>query len=117
MAARQDMTVDAGRDYAITVVLTESDLTTRLNLLDCVLSWVVVEAPGQVPLLSKTSTVSTEIEITSIGEGEATIHLAQADTEALGGITVRHEMMVADSSGAEATLITGYITIKQSVLH
>ena len=117
MTARQDLTLDAGRDYHISVVLTEADLTTRLNLLDCILSWAALEAPGQDPLISKTSLLAAEIEVTSIGEGEATIHIVQADTEELGGVTIRHEMMVTDALGNEATVFSGFITIKQSVLY
>lgn len=117
MPARQDISLDAGRDYEIAVVLTEADLTTRLNLLDCVLSWAAIEAPGQVPLISKTSLVVGEITVTSIGEGEATIHVVQADTDLLGGVTVEHEMMVTDATGNEATVFAGLLTIRQSVLH
>lgn len=117
MPARQDISIDAGRDYEIAVVLTESDLTTRLNLLDCILSWAVTEAPGQTPMINKSSLMPGEISVTSIGEGEATIHIVQTDTDLLGGLTVEHEMMVTDASGNEATVFAGLLTIRQSVLH
>jgi hypothetical protein len=116
MSARQDLTLDAGRDYEIAVVLTEADLTTPLNLLDCVLEWAVAEAPGLEPLISKSSVIGG-ITVTDIGNGGATIHVLQADTELLGGITAQHEMLVTDALGAEATVFAGLVTIIQSVLH
>ncbi len=117
MSARQDLTLAAGRDYEITVVLTEADLTTPLNLLDCTLEWAVSEAPGLEPLISKSSSLAGGITVTDIGNGGATIHVSQADTELLGGLTVQHEMLVTDALGSEATVFAGLVTITQSVLH
>lgn len=116
MTARQDITLDAGRDYEINVVLTEADLSTPLNLLDCTLSWGVTETPGLVPMIIKSSDAGG-ITITDVSGGKATIHVVQDDTELLGGLTAQHEMLLTDALGAEATVFAGLITITQSVLH
>lgn len=116
-AVRQDFTVDAGRDYGLTVIITETDDETPLNLTDYDLAWAVSKAPGQIALISKTSADSAEIEITSAADGEATIYLVPGDTEDFGGLTCEHELVVTDASGAESTVLRGLVTITKSLIN
>jgi hypothetical protein len=117
VTVRQDFTVDAGRDYGVTVAITEDDNETALDLTDCDLAWAVSRAPGQTALISKTSADADEIEITSAAEGEATIYLVPADTEDFGGLTCEHELVVTDAAGAESTVLRGLITINKSLIN
>jgi hypothetical protein len=117
MTARQDFTIDAGRDYGLLVSLFEADQTTPLNLLDCQLEWAMTPVGGTKTLVSKSSADMTEIEVTSIGEGLLTIHVKQLDTQELGDLTCQHELLVTDASGTEATVMQGLVTILGSLIH
>lgn len=115
MTARQDFTIDAGRDYQLLVALFEADNTTPLNLLDTTLEWIVSKQ-GVLVLVNKNSIDPSEIDITSIGEGLATIHVNAIDTEDIGATTLEHELIVTDASGSESTVMRGLVTIaKRSV--
>jgi hypothetical protein len=115
MTARQDFTIDAGRDYQLFVALYENDNTTPLNLLDTTLEWIVSKQ-GILVLVNKNSTDPEEIDITSIGEGLATIYVHAIDTEDIGATTLEHELIVTDAGGAESTVLRGLVTIsKRSV--
>ncbi len=116
MTVRQDITIDAGRNYGLTVVLTEDDEVTPLNLSGCVIVWAASRAAGQVALISKSSANAAEIDITSEADGEATIFLIPTDTEDFGGLTCEHEMVVTDASGDESTVLRGLVTITKSVI-
>ena len=116
MTVRQDFTIDAGRDYGLSVLLTEDDGETPLNLTDCVIAWVASKASGQTAIISKSSDDSAEIDITDVAEGEATLFIDAADTEDFGGLTYEHEMVVTDAAGAEATVLRGLITITKSLI-
>jgi len=116
MSVRQDFTIEAGRDFALTVALTGTDGTTRLDLTGCTLAWAVSRAAGLTPLISKSSDDATEIEVTSAADGEAIIHLVPEDTLDLGGLTCHHEMAVMDASDEEATVFRGLVTIRKSVI-
>jgi len=111
MTTRQDFTIDAGRDYQLSVALYESDQTTPLNLLDTIIEWVVSRQSGSSALLVKSTGDPQEIEVTSIGEGLLIIHIEGLDTEPLGDLTCEHELVVTDSTGAEATVLRGLVTI------
>lgn len=115
MSARQDFSVDSGRDYGLPVTITEDDDETPMNLLDCDLSFIVCRAAGQAPIITKTSADDTEIDVTSVADGEATIYIDGADTEDFGGLTCEYELSVTDSDGDEATVLRGLITIKKSL--
>lgn len=116
MTSRQDFTIDAGRDYELLVALFESDTTTPLNLLDTTLEWIVSKQ-GVVALVNKSSADPAEIEVTSIGEGLATIRIMGLDTEELGALTCEHELIVTEASGAEATVMRGLVTIMKRSLN
>jgi hypothetical protein len=117
MTLRQDFTIDAGRDYGVLVNLTEADQQTPLNLLGCELQWTVTQMTGTAALVTKTSTIPTEIEVTSVADGLLVIHIDQADTDELGELTCEHELIVTDSGGAEATVMQGLLTIMRSLVH
>lgn len=110
MTARQDFTIDAGRDYELSVALFEADTTTPLNLLDTLVEWIVSKQ-GVRQLVYKVSSVPAQIAITSIGEGLLTIFVHAADTDDLGALTCEHELIVTEATGAEATVMRGLITI------
>lgn len=117
MAARQDFTISAGRDYGIQIALFEEDQETPLSLLDCNVKWAVSRMAGSPILIAKTSDIPTEIEITSVDQGLLIIHVQQLDTELLGALTCDHELLVTDITGAEATVMRGLITILRSIIH
>ena len=116
MTARQDFTIDAGRDWGLVVVITEDDGETPLDLSECTLAWAASRAAGQPALISKTSDDADEILITSEEDGEATIFLIPADTEDLGGVTCEHELVVTDAASAESTVLRGFVTIAKSLV-
>jgi len=116
MTARQDFTIDSGRDYGLLVELFEADQTTPLNLQDCELEWVVAAASGSTALVNKSSLDPDEIEITSVEEGLATIKVYSTDTVNLGALTCNHEMIVIDADHTEVTVMRGLITIIRSVI-
>lgn len=117
MTARQDFSIDAGRDYGLAVSLFEADQTTPLNLLDCELRWAVTKVGGTVALVSKSSVDPLEIEVTSVGEGLLTIHVSALDTEELDDLTCQHELLVTDATGAEATVMAGMVTFLRSLIN
>jgi len=116
MTARQDFTIDAGRDYGLVLALFEADLTTPLNLQDCELEWIITAASGQTALVNKSSLDPDEIEITSPDEGLATIHVHASDTADLGMLTCQHELIVIDAAHLEATVMRGLVTIIRSLI-
>lgn len=116
MATRQDFTIDAGRNYGLTVVLTEDDEVTPLNLFGCTIVWAASRAAGQTALISKSSDDAAEIDITAEADGEATIFLLPEDTEDFGGLTCEHEMVVTDAFGDESTVMRGLVTIHKSLI-
>jgi hypothetical protein len=115
MTARQDFTIDAGRDYQLSVALFEDDQTTPLNLLDCELEWIVSRS-GVVSMLDKSSLDPAEIEVTSIGDGMVTIYIHASDTEQLGALTLDHELIVIDPEHSEATVFRGLVTILRTTM-
>jgi len=116
MTARQDFTIDAGRDYQLSVALFEADQTTPLNLLDTTLEWIVSKQ-GVLVVLAKVSTDPTQIEITSLGEGLLTIHIDAADTEELGALTCEHELIVTEAVGNESSVFRGLVTILRTTVN
>lgn len=116
MTSRQDFTIDAGRDYQLSVALFESDNTTPLNLLDTIVEWIVSKQ-GVVQLINKSSMDPTQIEVTSIGEGLLTIYVEALDTEVLGALTCEHELIVTEAAGNEATVMRGLITISKRTVN
>lgn len=116
MTARQDFTIDAGRDWELTVALTEEDGTTPLDLTDCSLAWAASKASGQTALIAKSTSDSSQIHITDIAGGLAVIFVLQTDTETLGGLTCEHELVVTDAAERESTMLRGLITITKTLI-
>ena len=111
MSKRQDFSIDAECDYAVPVVITDNDDVTPLNLAGCSLAWSAAVAAGQAAVISKSSSVPGEIDITSAVDGEATIFFVADDTDGLGDRVYVHKLVVTDTATLVARVIRGFLMI------
>jgi hypothetical protein len=96
----QNFTIQAGDDLDLVIVVRASDRCTKVDLTDSTALWVLSDAPGCTPLVSKAGALSDAVN------GEVTISLEPGDTDRLCG-TYHHELQMRDALSKTTTVMTG----------
>jgi hypothetical protein len=97
----QSFSLQAGDDLDLVIVVRASDNCTVVDLTDSAALWVLAEAPGCTPLVTKTGTLS------DAENGEVTVSLEAADTADLSCGTYHHELQMRDALDKTSTVMTG----------
>lgn len=109
----QDVTIYAGDTANIKVTVYDSDNSNvRKNITGSTVKWVMFDPDDTGVILTKT-TPST-VSVTDATNGELTIPLAPADTEAISPGNYRHEAEITDASGNVSTVLVGDFIILES---
>lgn len=96
----QNFTIASGDDLDLVIVVRAADRCTRVDLTNATALWVLAEAQGDRPRVSKEAT------ITDAENGEVTVYLEPSDTERLCG-TFHHELQLKDALGKTTTAMVG----------
>jgi hypothetical protein len=108
----QNITIYAGDTADINVTVYAGETTTRKNIANSTINWVVFDPDSTGVILTKTT--GDAITITDGLNGLFTISLVPADTEDIPPATYRHEAEITDSSGNVSTVTVGDFIVKES---
>lgn len=101
----QNFNLQAGDDLDLVIVVRASDQCTVVDLTDSTARWVLADAPGCTPRLTKTGTLSDAVN------GEVTVSLEPADTSSLCAGRYHHELQLRDALSKTSTVMTGVARI------
>lgn len=109
--ANSDICIFAGDDLRIEVEVKDQygnqvDITTVTSI-----TWKVANTPTSAPIVTKTFT--TDISISPLDT--FVFNLVPADTTSLSG-RYYHEAEIVTSTGKTYTVLTGYLTVKNSLI-
>lgn len=96
----QNFSMASGDDLDLVVTVRAADRCTLVDLTHASALWVLADAQGDRPRLSKTATITNTVN------GEITVSLEAGDTDRLCG-TFHHELQVRDALGKTCTAMTG----------
>lgn len=111
----QNVSMFAGDTKHLETTVTD-DAGAAKTLGGATIRYAMATSPQDEAVVSKATPDDAEISIDSPSEGVFTIHLDPADTEALTATTYYHEAEVTDSQGNVATVFTGSVSIRPSVV-
>ena len=97
----QNFSIQAGDDLDLVVTVRLSDQCSPADLTHATALWVLSEAPGCRPLVTKTGT------ITDAPAGIVTVPLVPSDTRNLCAGRYHHELQVRDALQRTTTTMTG----------
>jgi hypothetical protein len=97
----QNFQIQAGDDLLLVITVRASDNCTLVDLTDSSALWVLADAPGCTPRLTKTGSLSDALN------GEVTVSLEPADTADLSCGTYHHELQMRDALSKTCTVMTG----------
>lgn len=90
----------SGDDLDLVITVRASDRCTVQDLTGATALWVLSEAPGCTPLVSKTAT------LTDAANGVVTVSLEPGDTDRYCG-TYHHELQITDAVSKISTVMVG----------
>ena len=96
----QIFSMASGDDVDLVVTVRAADRCTKVDLTNATALWVLADAQGCRPRVSKTGT------ITDAENGEVTVYLVPSDTDRLCG-TFHHELQLQDALGKTTTAMVG----------
>ena len=101
----QNFKMASGDDVDLVVIVRASDGCSRVDVTGTTPLWVLSDAPGCRPRVSKSGALTDPVN------GEITVPLVPGDTARLCG-TFHHELQLTDGSGRISTVMTGKASIQ-----
>lgn len=101
----QNFSIQAGDDLDLVIVVRAADQCSVVDLTDASAVWVLADAPGGRPRLSKTAALSDAVN------GEVTVSLEPADTSSLCAGRYHHELQLRDALSKTSTVMTGSVRV------
>jgi hypothetical protein len=107
----QDFRLHKKRDKSLSISLLTSTGGAQ-NLTGVTVKWQLTKDVGETVIITKTSTSTAQINVTSSTGGLATLNLTSTDTDRYG--VFYHECIITDSTGNDTQMFSGHVTIELS---
>lgn len=113
---KQNIRLWSGNDMDVQFSITDEN-SSALLLTATTIKWKMALDPySSAALISKSSTASSELEITDAAGGIVTIKLNSTDTNSISPGVYYHELEVTDSEANPFTVAIGHLTLEKSLI-